>query len=146
METIFEDDYDFENEFEPAEQSVHLDCLNIAQTYFKGLFKKSPNESMIAGTNIEDEYSVNRSMEFMFESMQKYNMNMATNSKLCDVYDPKIINTHLKQSEITELYGLTINDTLTKVSPSLFAVISYIAHEIDWKNVNWFITSLKTSE
>ncbi len=99
---------------------------------------------MISGTNAKDEFSVNRSMEFMFEMMYKYNMNLSTNTKLCDIYEPHQVNNYFESSEIVELYGLTLDGLLSKVSPSLFAIVTYIAHKIDWKNINWFIVSLKS--
>lgn len=149
MDTIFEDDEDEFNmdDYEQVEDesltNTYIDCLNIGQLYFKSLFQKN-KESMLEGTTVKDEYSTNRSMEFMYEIMYKYNTNIANNSKLCDIYEPDQIQKYLKAEEHEELFGLSLNNKLVKVSPSLFAIITYISHKVNWKHETWFIIPLKT--
>jgi hypothetical protein len=150
MDTIYEDEENSNNantnedvDIPAEESSIHIDCMNICQVYFKTLFKKN-NEHMLTGINPKDEYSTSRSMEFMYETMFKYNTNLANNSKLCDIYVPSQLNKYLLQMDYEELYGLLIDGTIEKVSPSLFAIITYIAHEIKWKTAQWTIVPLKT--
>jgi hypothetical protein len=66
--------------------------------------------------------------------------------KLCDIYEPNKINDHLNKNDYTELYGLSLNSQIIKVCPSLFGIITYIAHQIDWKNndIYWAIIPLKS--
>ena len=134
-------------EYEPVEEetSKYVDCMNICHIYFKNLFRKE-NENMFTNIDDKDEYSTNREMEFVYETMYKYNINLANNTKLCDIYEPNKINDYLNKDEYDELYGLSLNNQIIKVCPSLFGIITYIAHQIDWKNedIIWAIIPLKS--
>ena len=141
-----QDDIDLED-YEPVEEetSKYVDCMNICHIYFKNLFRKE-NENMFTNIDDKDEYSTNREMEFVYETIYKYNINLANNCKLCDIYEPNKINDYLSKEEYNELYGLSFNNQIIKVCPSLFGIITYIAHQIDWKNENiiWAIIPLKS--
>jgi hypothetical protein len=101
---------------------------------------------MFININNCDEFSTNREMEFVYEIIYKYNINLGKDSKLCDIYEPENIKYYLNDDDYTELYGLSLNGQIIKVCPSLFGIITYIAHEIDWKNIDisWTIIPLKT--
>ena len=135
------------DDYEPVEEetSKYVDCINICHIYFKNLFRKE-NENMFHDIDDTDDYSTNREMEFIYETMYRYNINLANNSKLCDIYEPNKINEHLNRNEYDELYGLSFNNQIIKVCPSLFGIITYIAHNIDWKNndIIWAIIPLKS--
>ena len=102
---------------------------------------------MLHGIDVKDEYATNRSMEFIYEIIYKYNINLSNNSLLCDIYEPTQINKYLKNTDYEDLYGLSYNENIIKVSPTLFSIITYIAHHIDWKNENisWAIIPLKST-
>ena len=127
------------------ETSKYVDCINICHIYFKNLFRKK-NENIFTNIDDTDKYSTNREMEFVYETIYKYNINLANNSKLCDIYEPDKINNYLNKDDYTDLYGLSFNNEIIKICPSLFGIITYIAHEIDWKNKEtiWAIMPLKS--
>jgi hypothetical protein len=134
-------------EYEPVKEdtSKYVDCMNICHIYFKNLFRKE-NEHMFHNIDDTDDYSTNREMEFVYETIFKYNINLANNSKLCDIYEPTKLINYLKNDEYDELFGLSIDGKIDKVCPSLFGIVTYIAHNIEWKNndITWAIIPLKT--
>jgi hypothetical protein len=134
-------------DYEPVEEetSKYVDCMNICHIYFKNLFRKE-HENMFYNIDEKDEYSTNREMEFVYETIYKYNINLANNTNLCDIYEPNKINDYLNKNDYNELYGLSFDNQIIKVCPSLFGIITYIAHHIDWKNddIIWAIIPLKT--
>jgi len=138
-----DNDSDYEEDDDP-EHKLYVDCLNIGHVYFKQVFRKT-KEHMFEGINIEDECSTNRALEYIYASIYTYKLNLTENNALCDVYDVNSLNNYLEESEYDELYGLSLNNHMTKVSPSLFSIITYIAHNIDWKNpdTEWSIIPLK---
>ena len=140
------DEIDLEN-YEPIEEetSKYVDCINICHIYFKNLFRKE-NENMFTNIDETDEYSTNRELEFVYETIYKYDINLANNTKLCDIYKPNKINDYLNKDEYTELFGLLLDGQIIKVCPSLFGIVTYIAHHIDWKNndISWAIVPIKS--
>jgi len=139
------EDQDEIYDYEPVEEETtkYVDCMNICHIYFKNLFNKN-NENMFSNVNDKDEYSTNKEMEFVYETIYKYNINLANNTKLCDIYDPTKINNYLNKDDYNELYGLLSNNQIIKVCPSLFGIVTYIAHHVNWKNedVEWAIIPL----
>jgi len=94
METPNEDINIDEYEIVSEENSKYLDCLNICHIYFKNLFKKEGNH-MFYQVDFKNEFSTNREMEFLYEIIYKYNINLENNPKLCDIYKSDEINKYL---------------------------------------------------
>ena len=136
-------DNNYEQFEQSEEESMHINCINIGLNYFSKLYKKEKMK-MFDGINIDDELSTNRFLENIYESMYTYKLNLETNDKLCDIYNIEEISKYLNENEYDELYGLSNDGKIDKVSPTLFSIITYIAHNTDWKNNNsWLIIPLK---
>lgn len=135
------DSVDIQNET----TDIYVDCLNIHQIYFKHLYNKDNESHMLENIDVKKENDTTRSMELFFESLHTYKEKLNSEPDFCDIYDVK----HMKNGKINEypsMFALKINNVYHKFSPSLFAIITYIAHCVDWKNDNWHIISLKESD
>lgn len=144
MEKIPENEeleYNNDNTNKEKEEKM-VDIMNIFQTYFKILFKKEKNVNMFDGINIEDETSTNRSLELFYEHIFKYkdyeNKNQIEFIELYDEDDEDVMKLNSD-----ELYALLIDNNISKLSPSLFSVISYLANNYNWRNTIWKIINLK---
>ena len=120
-----------------------LEIINIFHIYFKILFKKERNVNMFDGINLEDESSTNRSMELLYEHIYKYKEYTKSNklefTELYNEDDEDVMNLNSD-----DLYALLIENNIEKLSPSLFAITSYLANlEQYWREINWKIINLK---
>jgi hypothetical protein len=137
-EPFDENDYELPQIYEPT--SKYIDCVNIFQVYYKTLFNKEENNSMLNGVDPKNKTSTNRSMELFYEALSKYNTaEQSGNINFSTIYDPKQIDLN----SFDEIYALKLDGAITKLSPSLFGIITYIAHYVDWINDGWAIVSLK---
>ncbi len=123
-----------------AEKMVEI--INIFHIYYKILFKKEKNVTMFEGMNLEDNTSTNRSMELLFEHIYKYKDNISKNKlELIEIYNED--DSELLNLETDELFALLINNDINKLSPSLFSIISHLANNFEWREINWKIINLK---
>lgn len=138
----YNDDINDNNNINKNKEEKMVDIMNIFQTYYKILFKKEKNINMFDGINLEDETSTNRSLELFYEHIFKYkdyeNKNQIQFIELYDEDDEDVMKINSD-----ELYALLIDNNISKLSPSLFSVISYLANNYNWRNTIWKIINLK---
>jgi hypothetical protein len=127
---------------EDLNDNKHVDCLNIHQLYFKNLHNRDNDEHMLYDIDVNKQNGTNRSLELFYESLHEYKTKLNSDPEFCDIYDATQLQ-HNKMDNFTSMFVLKIDGTYYKLSPSIFALITYVAHYIDWKNVNWHIISLK---
>jgi len=139
------EDVNEENNEEDETPNKYVECLNIHQIYFKNLHNRDTEEHMLHDIHDDEKKSTNRSIELFYESLYTYKTKLDSDPDYCDIYEASQLQ-HNKIDNFTSMFLLKIDGTYHKLSPSLFAIISYIAHYIDWKNVNWHIISLKESD
>lgn len=137
-----DDDYVEDCDFS---SKMYVDCLNIHQTYFKHLYNKDGEESIFEDVDLKRDNDTTRSMEFFFDAIHTYKTKLKTEPEFCDIYDVS----HMQNGKIdnfTSMYMLKLDNKYHKLSPSLFAIITYIAHYVKWKTANWQIISIKDSD
>lgn len=137
-----DDEYYEDNDFS---SDKYVDCLNIHQIYFKHLYNKDNEEHMFEDVKLDKDNDTSRSMEFFFDALHTYKTKLESEPEFCDIYDIK----HMQNGNINKfnsMYVLKLDDKYHKLSPSLFAIITYIAHYINWKTANWHIISIKDSD
>jgi hypothetical protein len=126
---------------EDQASTKYVDLLNIFNKYYNILFHK-PDLHMFEGVDEDDVTSTNRCLELLYGEMYKYNENdKAGNGELNEIYEP----TDIDAKKYDELYVININNKASKVTPSLFSAITYIAHLEGWINTNWSIVNLKNN-
>jgi hypothetical protein len=145
MDSNTNKDVEEENDEECTVSNKYVECLNIHQIYFKNLHNKDTEEHMLHDIHEDKQNSTNRSIELFYESLHAYKIKLDSDPDYCDIYEASQLQ-HNKINDFTSMFLLKIDGSYHKLSPSLFAIISYIAHYIDWKNVNWHIISLKNSD
>ena len=139
----YKDDNDTDNNSTNKDREEKIvDIMNIFQTYYKILFKKDKNVNMFDCINIEDETSTNRSLELFYEHIFKYkdyeNKNKIEFIELYNEDDEDVMKLNSD-----ELYALLIENNISKLSPSLFSIISYLANNYNWRTTIWKIINLK---
>lgn len=133
-EYIYNDnDYNQENKM--------LNIINAFQTYFKKLFKRDDNENMFNDIDTNDPLSTNRSMEFLYEHIFKYQE--LIKKKTLVIYEE---NDKFDLDIYSEFYALLINNEIVKLSESLYALIEFLVlKDENWFEIKWEIMNLKNN-
>lgn len=120
------------------DMEIFVDILNAFQTYYKNLYRKQEDETLFDGVNYDDLTSTNRSMELLYDYIYEYRSNKMKDTKLTNLYD----QTELNMNDYEELYGLIIDGTIKKISPSFLALLIYLV-QLEWNDIDWKISKLK---
>ncbi len=131
------------NNLEEDKEDKIVDIINAFQTYYKILFNKKENVNMFEELDTNNPLSTNRSMEFLFEHIYKYNENEKNkngNNKLYNETDD------INLDDYDEFYTLIINGEIQKLSNSLFSIIEYlVTTNKNWYEIKWKIINLKNN-
>ena len=124
-----------------TEENKMVNIINAFQIYFKRLFKRNDNENMFNDMNINDPLSTNRSMEFLYDHIFKYQeIKKKNNQILFEENDKFDLNLY------TEFYALLINNEIIKLSESVYALIELLVSEKEnWFELKWEIMNLKNN-
>lgn len=120
------------------EMSLYFNILNIFQSYYKNLYNKFNESSMFDEIDYSDETSTSRSMELFYEFMDEYRVNKSKNITLIEIYEDDTIDVN----QFENIYGLIIDNKLSKLSPSFFSLLIYL-NELEWDKIDWKITKIK---
>lgn len=136
------DDKDNKDDF--IEENKMLNIFNAFQIYFKRLFKRNDNENMFNDMDLNDPLSTNRSMEFLYDHIFKYQeikKKIQINDQiLFDENDKFDLNLY------TEFYALLINNEIIKLSESVYALIEFLVLlKENWFELKWEIMNLKNN-
>lgn len=126
------------------EENKMLNIFNAFQIYFKRLFKRNDNENMFNDMDLNDPLSTNRSMEFLYDHIFKYQeikKKIQINDQiLFDENDKFDLNLY------TEFYALLINNEIMKLSESVYALIEFLVLlKENWFELKWEIMNLKNN-
>ncbi len=124
--------------YDIEDMEIFVDILNVFQTYYKNLYRKHEDETLFDGINYDDLTSTNRSMELLYDYIYEYRSNKMKDTKLTNLYD----ETELNMNDYEELYGLIIDGTIKKISPSFLALLIYLV-QLEWNDIDWKISKLK---
>ena len=124
-----------------TEENKMVNIINAFQIYFKRLFKRNDNENMFNDMNLNDPLSTNRSMEFLYDHIFKYQeIKKKNNQILFNENDKFDLNLY------TEFYALLINNEIIKLSESVYALIEILVLEKEnWFELKWEIMNLKNN-
>jgi DUF4097 and DUF4098 domain-containing protein YvlB len=141
MESINREDLHDENEEDFKEENKMVNIINAFQTYFKRLFKREDNENMFSDMNTNDPLSTNRSMEFLYDHVFKYQeIIKKKNTLLYEENDKFDLDTY------PEFYALLINNEIIKLSESVYALIEFmVLQKENWFELKWEIMNLKNN-
>jgi hypothetical protein len=140
-DNLFKVDLQDENEENFAEENKMVNIINAFQTYFKKLFKRDDNENMFSDMDTNDPLSTNRSMEFLYDHLYKYQEILKKKSNL--LYEE---NDKFDLEDFTEFYALLINNEIIKLSESVYALIEFlILKKENWFELKWEIMNLKNN-
>jgi hypothetical protein len=140
--TCVDDSVDDKEDF--TEENKMVNIINAFQIYFKRLFKRNDNENMFNDMNLNDPLSTNRSMEFLYDHIFKY-QEIKKKIKINDqiLFDE---NDKFDLNLYTEFYALLINNEIIKLSESLYALIELLVSEKEnWFELKWEIMNLKNN-
>ena len=130
-----------DNKEDFTEENKMVNIINAFQIYFKRLFKRNDNENMFNDMNLNDPLSTNRSMEFLYDHIFKYQeIKKKNNQILFNENDKSDLNLY------TEFYALFINNEIIKLSESVYALIEILVLEKEnWFELKWEIMNLKNN-
>ena len=130
-----------DNKEDFTEENKMVNIINAFQIYFKRLFKRNDNENMFNDMNLNDPLSTNRSMEFLYDHIFKYQeIKKKNNQILFNENDKFDLNLY------TEFYALLINNEIIKLSESVYALIEVLVLEKEiWFELKWEIMNLKNN-
>ena len=139
-----EDDYELVDEEMDSRTGICIGTINIFMIYFKKLFQKKHDLSILDEINDMKMDDTNRPMELLFEHMEKFNKNK-------DNVDAITIR-GLGEFDINscqELYSLKVNSgpyaNVELGCKFIIPLISFLSEQ-DWKNVKWTLLPLKRSD
>ena len=130
-----------DNKEDFTEENKMVNIINAFQIYFKRLFKRNDNENMFNDMNLNDPLSTNRSMEFLYDHIFKYQeIKKKNNQILFNENDKFDLNLY------TEFYALLINNEIIKLSESVYALIEILVlKKENWFELKWEIMNLKNN-
>lgn len=119
--------------------SDNTDFLNVYMIYYKKLFNVNPNTNMFTGVDYNELDSTNRSMEYLYDHMNRFNEATGTDKDLiCEPDD-------LDPSKCSEIYLLMVDGTPVKTCQLLIPLLSYIS-TLEWNNIEWTVVPLLTND
>lgn len=129
---------------EEHEFGEFTNLINIFTCYFKQLFEKNQNSTVVDGFDYEKEdlegrcLSTNKCLEFMYEEIFKFNK--SSDEDKDDLYDPDsdLINI----DNCSELYTLYIDGNPKFVCKFILPILHHLA-SIKWNDINWSIIKIK---
>jgi hypothetical protein len=140
-DNLNKEDLDNDNEENFTEENKMVNIINAFQTYFKKLFKRDDNENMFSDMDASDPLSTNRSMEFLYDHIYKYQEIIKKQTQL--LYEE---NDKFDLDVFPEFYALLINNEIIKLSESVYALIEFLILEKEnWFELKWEIMNLKNN-
>ena len=134
-------DHNLTIEEDAAAHVQHLEnILNVFTMYHKKWYNQSHETSIFDGVNLNEKNSTSLMMESFYSEMFKF-QTAQHDVRLTTIYDSDDLSSEERDS-FDELYFLKIDNELTKVSPRLFALVSYVA-TLNWTEMNWMIIPAK---
>ncbi len=145
METIDENNTkeEFVNEKDDdyTQENKMVNIINAFQTYYKRLFKRDDNENMFSDMDTTDPLATNRSMEFIYDHIFKY-QEIIKKKELILFNESDKFNL----DDYEEFYALLINHEIIKLSESVYALIEFLILEKEnWFESKWEIMNLKNN-
>ncbi len=145
METIDEnntkEEFVNENDDNYTEENKMVNIINAFQTYYKRLFKRDDNENMFSDMDTTDPLATNRSMEFLYDHIFKY-QEIIKKKQLILFNESDKFNL----DDYEEFYALLINHEIIKLSESVYALIEFLILEKEnWFESKWEIMNLKNN-
>lgn len=123
---------------EEIEFGKHINLLNIFNCYFKKLFEKKESDHLFGGIDIDKDDSTNKSLEFLYEEIFKFNKSIEEDKDI--LYDPDDDNLDINKCK--ELYILCIDHAPVYVCKLLLPLLQYLGEQ-DWLEMEWNIMPLK---
>ena len=142
LENINIDDYKLAEE--EIEYAPYVDILNIFNIYFKMLYGKNNDSTLLDDIDQDDPTSTNRAMEKLYEEIFKYKS--SKDDRYVKLYDPTLyketylVNNDEKLPEDYPFYMVDIDGNLS-VTHNLVTALMHIA-SFDWKSVEWSINQI----
>lgn len=123
---------------EEVEFGKYVNLLNIFNCYFKKLFERKESEHLFGNINPEQADATNKSLEFLYEEIFKFNNSLEEDKDI--LYDPDDDNLDINSCK--ELYILCIDHAPVYVCKFLLPILQYLGEE-DWLEMEWNIMPLK---
>ncbi len=124
-----------------TEENKMVNIINAFQTYYKRLFKRDDNENMFSDMDTTDPLATNRSMEFLYDHIFKY-QEIIKKKQLILFNESDKFNL----DDYEEFYALLINHEIIKLSESVYALIEFLILEKEnWFESKWEIMNLKNN-
>lgn len=123
---------------EEIEFGKYVNMINIFTCYFKKLFERKESDNLFAGINIEVEDSTNKSLEFLYDEIIKFNSSMEDDKDI--LYDPD--DDLLDINNCKELYILCVDHSPLYACKFLLPLLQYLGGE-NWLEMEWNIMPLK---
>ena len=130
--------YDYVLADEEIEFGKYINLLNIFNCYFKKLFVKKESEHLFGDINSEQVDSTNKSLEFLYEEIFKFNNSIEEDKDM--LYEPDDDNLDINSCK--ELYILCIDHAPVYVCKFLLPLLQYLGGE-NWLEMEWNIMPLK---
>ena len=139
--TVQQDEIDI-NDYIPADEETEFNnftsLLNIFTCYFKQLFSKNQESTMLDDVDYTKTDSTNKCMEFMYEEMFKFNKSLDLDKDI--LYHPD--DECLDINKCTELYVLYVDSEPKYTCKYLLPLMQYIG-TLRWTTIDWSIIKIK---
>ncbi len=130
------------NDYIPADEETEFNnftsLLNVFTCYFKQLFSKNQESTMLDDVDYTKTNSTNKCMEFMYEEMFKFNKSLDIDKDI--LYHPDDDCVDINQCN--ELYVIYIDSEPKYTCKYLLPLMQYVG-TLHWTTIDWSIIKLK---